>query len=259
MIYIKKSKITIIGHNLKLPRKDDYGVLSRYDDFGVQQKIIDVDEESLYCMVYFKENNTIIAGGWNGNIIIYRIQDFRELKRYKFHNCKIKFNIVKTVFCIAQLKGYNGLNDIFASCGGDHKIFIWDYDGNILKVVNTEKMEKIDMNSTLTYSVSTNMILYTCCTNNLYSALKILDLNQDEGSKKEFKSYKFHEFFSKIRTVLLVSNFLNMEMLITCTESSKYIPEQIKPDSKEDIPKDTRLRKIYEAKKKKSQKNCKRN
>ena len=76
MLYIKNLKTLVMGGP----------ILCKYDEFGVQQNKILVNEDVIICLVYSKENKSIIAGGLKGNIIIYDINYLSELKRYLFHD-----------------------------------------------------------------------------------------------------------------------------------------------------------------------------
>ena len=218
MIFIKSLKITITVSEK---------ILTKYNSLGVKVKSIVADEQ-IKCLLFFKEHSTIIAGDQMGNIRVLRLKDLQEIKKkLPLNNGRYYLIIGKLIDTIIQLKGYRKRNDIFALAGDYKKIIIFDYDGNILKIIHEgikNYIKKIE------YSQSSNCLLYIGKHEEFQRdriegfALKIYDLDKENKSTNSLIIQKFYAdvlFMKKI-------NFLGMEMIITSTNEVKEIIEEDK-------------------------------
>ena len=215
MIFIKSLKITITVSEK---------ILTKYNSLGVKVKSIVADEQ-IKCLLFFKEHSTIIAGDQMGNIRVLRLKDLQEIKKkLPLNNGRYYLIIGKLIDTIIQLKGYRKRNDIFAMAGHDMKIIIFDYDGNILKIIHEGTKNYIKK---LEYCQSLNCLLYIAkheAFDKNYTvghALKIYDLNEKDKPRNPLILQKFNEvlFMKKIY-------ILGIEMIITSTkENLKYKEE----------------------------------
>ena len=215
IIFIKSLKITIT-----VAKK----CLSKYNRLGVKMKSIIADEQ-IKCLIFFKEHNSIIIGDLKGNVSFLRLMDLQKIKKkLPLNNGKYFLILGKSIDTIIQLKGYRKRNDIFAMAGHDMKIIIFDYDGNILKIIHEGTKNYIKK---LEYCQSLNCLLYIAkheAFDKNYTvghALKIYDLNEKDKLRNPLILQKFNEvlFMKKIY-------ILGIEMIITSTkENLKYKEE----------------------------------
>ena len=120
--------------------------------------------------------------------------------------------LVKRIDTITQLKGYNKTNDIFALGGDYKKIIIFDYYGNILKIIHEGIKNSI---YNLVHYRNNNLLIYTVNTNIETSQLKIYDLNRNDNTASELN--QLHKFNTKILLMIPLKSFLGMDILLTST------------------------------------------
>jgi hypothetical protein len=109
------------------------------------------------------------------------------------------------------LKGYEGKNNIFA-CACNMNIYIFDYQGNILKVFKEYKSREIIH---MLYNSSLNLLIYTCKHSSKQENMLIaLDLN----SKHNFTCSTIYTFSSTINQIQIRRNLFGEDTIIVCCD-----------------------------------------
>ena len=121
-----------------------------------------------------KEHNSIITKDLKGKISFLRLIELKKIKKKLFLNNPRYFLILgKSIDVIIKLKGYRKRNEIFALTGDYKKIIIFDYDGNILKIIHEGTKNYI---KNFEYCQSFNCFLYLGISRTLIQILLIVIL-----------------------------------------------------------------------------------
>ncbi len=178
-----------------------------YNQYFKQLQNKKLEKETIKCILFYKEKKNLIAGLEPAKVVIYDIKDLKELKI-------IEFKSGGEINDLLQLKGYKDRNDIFVCNLDDKFIYVFDYHGNFLKILNNPMFKTIKH---LAFIPSFNILsLIVVDTDKKHSDLIFIEMN------KYIFQYKC-SFEGDVNNFQVVNNLLGNDTFIINTTKKVFL------------------------------------
>jgi len=199
ILFIKSLKFTVYA----------FDEIVVYDEYfkQLQKKIFEKDRDKVKCLLFYKEKGNLITGTDPAKVVFYDLKKLEEIK-------VIQFKSGGTINDLVQLKGYKDRNDIFVGNLDDTTIYVFDYQGNFLKVLNDPKLNGLKH---LAYIPSFNILsIVTTTQDKKQSELMFVDMNTNNINKK-------CNIEGEVNNFQIVNNFLGDDTFIFNTTKKVFL------------------------------------